>query len=262
VRGLALAFLAACGGGGSSVGTDATGQGPDAAPPAHNGGAELTVYKSSVTTGSTAFAEFNMQPAQCTTSHRTGSCYVQTCTTGLTAVSAGTVTITGGSAPITLTPDGTGSYSPFTTMTDVAHPGDPLTVTAAGEVAPAYTTTLTMPGPLTITSPARPSTTVNINRGADFAVQWSGGTSGLALVTASAASNPNTFIECEVQASAGTATLPSTLLSMLAAGQGGIGITAWASTTKDAGTWALYFSLFYDSLWPDGTPASIAVTWN
>lgn len=105
-----LALVAACGG--SSAGSDANGGGgPDGPPPAHTGGAGLTVYKatsaSGPVVGTSAYAQFNSSAPQCTTSHRMGTCYLQQCTTAVTAVSAGAITITGGSQAIDLTP-GTG----------------------------------------------------------------------------------------------------------------------------------------------------------
>ena len=57
-------------------------------------------------------------------------------------------------------------------------------------------------------------------------------------------------------------TVPAALLSLLPAGQGGMSLVGWASTTKETLGWGLYFSLFYDSLWPDGTLAGIGVTFN
>ena len=134
-RAWVLALLAACGG--SSVGSDANGGGgPDAPPPAHTGGVGFTVNKavgSSPNASSSAYAQFNSAAPQCTTSHRTGPCYLQQCTTAVTTVSAGTITITGGSQPITLTPGTTGQYNAFGATIDLAHPGDQLTVTAQGK---------------------------------------------------------------------------------------------------------------------------------
>lgn len=113
-----------------------------------------------------------------------------------------------------------------------------------------------------ITSPPKPATTVTISRASDYTLTWTGGTSGRVDVGASSAGNNTAYVFCDFEASAGTGTIPAALLSMLPAGQGGIGITGWASTSKQVSDWGLYFSLFYDSLWPDGTLAAIGVTFN
>ncbi len=264
-----LVLVAACGGGGNGnpFATDGNGGGgADGAPPAHNGGAGVSVYKGSSTSGpvvgTSGYASFDSAGYECTTSNRIGTCYLESCTssTTITYASAGTLTITGGAQTITLTPDATNKYAPFSAMTDLVQPGQMLTLTAAGATVPAYTATLAMPAPLTITSPSKTSTPLPVSRGADFTLAWSGGTAGNVSVSASSSSTGEPFVFCEFAASAGTGSIPGPLLAMLPAGAGAIGATGWVSTTKQASDWSLYFSAFYDSVWPDNTLASISVT--
>lgn len=267
MRALALVVLAACGGNGGPGG-GLFGM-PDAPPPAHSGGAGVNVYKGigggSTIVGTSAYASFDAAPNQCPVLMHVGNCYVEQCSTTMPThmyQNAGTVHITGTSQPITLTPATDNTYMSFTATADLAQPGDMITVTADGTTVPGYTETLAMPSKVTVTSPAKPTGALSVARSADFTVAWSGGTTGDVELSASSGTQGAPFVYCQLSASAGTGTIPAALLAMLPAGTGGIGVTGWSTMTKQVDDWGLYFSLFYDAIWPDESIASIPVTWN
>jgi hypothetical protein len=246
--------LAACGSGG---GDDS---GPDAAPPGHAGGVALSSLKSTSPALASTAASAAFTDSACTQSARTGGCYIQTCTPSQTYVSGGTVTISGGSETITLMPRADNMYQTFSAMTEVFQPGQMASVSTTGGTAPAYMATLTMPSRITITAPAKSTTAVGVDRTQDYTITWSGGTSGDVELFASSTTNPNSYVICAIPASAGSGTILSALLSMLPAGMGSISFIGWSTTQKISGDWSLYFSLFEDALWPDGSIASLPVT--
>ena len=179
-----------------------------------------------------------------------GSCVVSTCANtstcvpsaaGLAAVpklNAGTaLTISGlgKTATLPLDTNGDGFYSAnigssplplpgFTNIESFFNPGT-FTVTGPGgtDIQP-FTATVTVPAPLTLNvSPAVSATTGFLDRSKDLTFTFSG-SSGYVVVSASSATNVNTFpagqynsatVTCLQQASAGSFTIPSYLLEAL-----------------------------------------------
>jgi hypothetical protein len=268
VRALALVLVAACGGGGGGGGGGIFGT-PDAPPPAHSGGAGVSIYKGtgggSTIVGTSAYASFDAAPPQCPILMKMGNCYVEQCSTTTPMhmyENAGSVHITGTSQPITLDPAADNTYMSFTATADLAQPGDMLTVTADGTTVPGYTETLVVPSKITITSPAKPAAAVPVSRAADYTIAWSGGSTGDVELAAGSSTQGAPFVYCQIPSSAGTGTIPAALLSMLPAGMGSISAHGWSTMTKQASDWGLYFSIFYDAIWPDDSIASITVTFN
>jgi hypothetical protein len=221
-----------------------------------------SLQASTPTTASTnAFAVFDLG-ASCTVSNRMGDCYVQECTNARNYVSDGTVTISAGdaSAPITLTPGANQQYTPFTMMAVLFQAGQTVSVSTSGGTAPAYTASAAMPSRITISAPAKPAGALSIDRAQDFTVAWTGGAVGDVELLASSTASPNKYVICEVLQSAGTGTIPGALLSMMPSGAGAISVDGWSRTTKVEADWGLYFSLFGNSLWPDGSLATISAT--
>ncbi len=98
-------------------------------------------------------------PPRCSTTEF-GTCRVIDCllkagpVVGLTGVSAGTVTVHGGTgADVVLSPDGFGVYAPYSDSAQRWHPGDVLQISASGSTVPAFASLLTFPTALALTSP-------------------------------------------------------------------------------------------------------------
>jgi hypothetical protein len=153
-----------------------------------------------------------------------------------TEVSAGTLTVTGGTAPIVVAPTtsgGTVSYSYVaTTGAGDGGPsfgaGDTLTVSASGAAAPAFTGTVTLPGTIQVTAPPPPSPTAPdgavlpfpalaapIVRTADLAIAWTGGSSGSVLV--GLGGSGGSAVQCQFPESAGGGVIPAAALAYLPA---------------------------------------------
>jgi len=122
----------------------------------------------------------------------------------------------------------------------------PATVTVGGTTSvPAYSMSVTAPNPITMTAPlpvvGSTGATYTIARGANLAVTWTGGVDG--TVTVSLTSGNGTTgvtISCSAPASAGTVTVPASLMASLGAtGAFSAGVTSF--TTKTVGDWLMDF---------------------
>jgi hypothetical protein len=153
--------------------------------------------------------------------------------TVLTEVSAGTLTVSGGTAPVVIAPTNTAGYVSYSYQSTSGAgdggpsfaAGDTLTVSASGAAAPAFSATVTVPGTIQVTEPPPPSPTLPdgaplvfpmlaapIARTTDLPIAWTGGSSGNVLV---ALSSSGTSIECLFPESAGSAVIPAAALSYL-----------------------------------------------
>jgi len=97
------------------------------------------------------------------------------------ARSAGPITISGGGQMIQLTPNADNTYPSMNQQMQLFAPGTALTVSAAGDAmgVPAFTGTLTMPSPVTVTAPMLSLTApTTISRSQALAAAWTGGTTG------------------------------------------------------------------------------------
>jgi hypothetical protein len=259
---LGISIIAACGGSSGNPGG-----GPDAPPAAHSGGAGLAESHPTnpgATVNTSAFAAFDGGPNECTTMDRMGPCYVQHCDRSMAMyVSAGAITISGGAGqPISLVPDASNRYSPFSMPAELFPAGQTINLAASGATAPAYTASVTMPGQVTITSPAKPAGSLAVTRSQDFTITWSSQMTDIVEVSASSNPDPNTELVCAFPAAAGSGTVPAALLAMLPAGMGGMSVTSWETVQNRVNDWSLFFSVFRTGLWPDGTTASIQATYN
>jgi hypothetical protein len=150
-------------------------------------------------------------------------------------VTAGTLTVTGATAPIVLMPPAAdaGPYGPqydwgSTPGGATFGPGSTLTVAASGDTVPPFMATVTMPDLLTVTSPTPDFTgTVTVFQSKDLPITWTGATSGTIQVLMSQSdNNVNIQMVCQFPASAGTRTVPAATLSNLALG----GMSAFSPT--------------------------------
>lgn len=264
MRAALVALLAACGGG-NGGNSDASGGG-DASKPAHSGYVQaqsidaMNVPGTPIQSG-TASAGFFTSGAACTMQQQLGPCVLQTCTTGLTgAASAGLITISGGAETMTLAPAMDKTYAQQTASERLFMGGETLTYSAQGADIPAFTKTLTAPARATITSPAKPSTSLAVSRTQDLTVTWTGGAGGKVQVALIGATIASTLL-CRFEASAGTGTIPAAALAMLPAGNGGFAMASIADTEQDTGDWAIDVSAYFNAVWPDDSIVSGGTTY-
>jgi hypothetical protein len=161
----------------------------------------------------------------------TTSCKVQQLTTsGVDEriwASAGTLTITGGQAPVVLAPvvdsltDGglAFTYDVSTVATPIS-PGDSLTITATGATVPAFSVDLVVPQPVTLTSPdpagAMSASGWTISRSRDLPFAWTGGSTGnVRFWVGQSVGATSTIIDCEAPASSGSGVIPAAALGYL-----------------------------------------------
>jgi hypothetical protein len=137
-----------------------------------------------------------------------------------TLVSAGVITVTGGTSPISINFDGQ-DYPGFSDVTSFWTPGTTITFTAAGDVVPAFSTPLEAPGVIDVTQPAFDSAIV-MNRTQDFPIAWTGNTAGVVVVSVSTVGE---FITCRFPSAAGAAVVPSAVLQFMTPGPVNLVIT-------------------------------------
>jgi len=195
-------------------------------------------------------------PASCSNTEL-GDCFLLECPIGLGSggadgsvfPTAGNITVTGGYQPIVnLIPDANGLYaSPDINKDHVMyHPSTTLNISAAGAEVPSFTDTLTTPAAVVVTAPAIDGANqVTIDTSGDLSVSWTGGGAGekmmVALFGKVTGTDSSYTLTCKFDSTAGTGTVPATLLSALASVDKDGLIMAYGHTTKEiiAGQWTI-----------------------
>jgi hypothetical protein len=180
----------------------------------------------------TGLALFTKTPGPVTsttcTQTKSGSCTLNRCELGdggaPAEFSAGTITITGGtlSAPITLTYDASTGYSVFSSTTPIYTPGQTFNVSAVGADIAAFSgASAAAPNDIVITSPSGGTGTnlmYAIDESTDLVITWTGGSAGAQVdVNLSNLDDSSLALNasCTFDASAGTGTIPTALLTQL-----------------------------------------------
>jgi hypothetical protein len=189
-----------------------------------------------------------------------GPCQViPACTGSTTAVSAGTVAISGLGAAIALSPDGNNRYlSTVSTGQPIFVGGEHLTATVTGATAPGFSATLTAPTRPTVTSPSAPAAggQLALARSSDFAVHWTGGSAQVWVTLVSA----HTTLVCSFDASAGSGTIPAAIMGMLDAGSGSFGASSFATSEMIVGDYDMRFEASFSAVFAEsGALATAAV---
>jgi hypothetical protein len=212
-----------------------------------------------------AYAEFRVDVASGVTCTRRqiDDCSLRVCPRAgysPTYASAGTVKITGGTAPITLAPGADGTYAPVSTSQAAFTPGATLTYTLAGAEAPALTASVVAPARPTLTTPSWPSdrtVSVPVSRAQPLQVAWTASGVGMISVTLTAwsAEGPSTSLVCQYPVAEGAATIPATSLAELPAGDGAFSISASSIEITEVEDWRIYTAASVNATRPDGTDA-------
>jgi hypothetical protein len=202
-----------------------------------------TDYSSSSANASFWQANGPLPQGGCTTTS-SGACTLTECPPAntdagtpqpVTPPTAGNITISGGKRTVTLSPKADGSYpTEVDSMKALYAGGETLTVSAAGAQVPAFSTTLTAPARIKVST--MPPT--SITRSAGFPIAWSGGNTGEVTLGLYAGTS---WITCSAPATSGSAVIPGTLLGKLPAGAATYNAILRAAKHLDASTWSIDF---------------------
>jgi hypothetical protein len=200
-----------------------------------------------------------------------GTCTILDCSyasAGLKPVllDAGTVTITGGTSPISLTSDAKGAYSEYEADTRLFTGGELLVADVGGKGSiPGHKLSLTAPSQVTVPEP--PLEGYLVDRSAPFTQTWVGGGAGRAVVRvvsyeidADGESKGEVHVACSFEASAGTGTIAPEMLALLPAGGGFINVEVVAEDTVAAGNHTVTFSAHTNAITSSGFSATAPAT--
>jgi hypothetical protein len=227
------------------------------------------------TYSSSAFASFGkaagatgVAPSNCTSS-KEGVCTVVVCDAPAApmdagapvdagappkAVNAGEINITGGDAPIKLTPGATGAYAPFTAQTKIYSDGQTLKAVAAGADVPTFDQSNPVPGAIVVTAPTCmtgmcESAGVDTTKAYEF--KWTGGKAGTvtaSLSTTELATMKSAIVSCSFDAATGMGTVPAAAMAKLLKADGTkifgtISASPGVSKTFSAGDYEVVYSV-------------------
>jgi hypothetical protein len=186
-------------------------------------------------------------PDGTTKSKTVGPCLVEIIGDGPAAketdLSAGIVHITGGSPPIDLTPKSDNTYGPSTGATSLYGGGESLVVTADGKDVPAFTTSLTAPGKITLAAPVITAGALTVKRSTGVSATFSGTSSGVVVLYFSATSASNAFAAtCTFDASAGSGAVPAAAFADFPAGPGTFDFYVKQSAVVMPAGWEVHFT--------------------
>ncbi|MCU1279665.1 MAG: hypothetical protein JWM53_3211 [bacterium] len=252
----------------------ATGNAPaDLASPPNTGTINVTSFQSTAQSLYSAGASFvaGVIPSsspQCTLSV-VGSCQAYACIvqsldagSGGTApplVSAGTVTISGGTTTATMTPGAGNIYSASSNTQSLFAGGETLTFATSGAAAPASSTMLVAPTAVTITTPAQ-AASYTITRANGFALAWSGGGPGsfdFTIQSSISSTAPGTHygsVRCQFPVAGGSATVPAAALAVLPTGGASFQVGVSNSASSAVGDWVMNANAVTYALAPGGAP--------
>ena len=170
-------------------------------------------------------------------------CTVETCQLagpGLgTVVSAGAISVSGGSYPLVMEQVNGGQYGAVFDdggSTALWRGGEQLTVQAAGGDVPAFAQDVVTPTEVMILTPMPPL----LSRAAPFAFSWLGASAGLLTVDASETVGATSFYaECQFDVAAGTGTVPRETLQQLPRGAVLLTVSTVNRSAVGAGPWLI-----------------------
>ncbi|MBK6516212.1 MAG: hypothetical protein IPM79_02790 [Polyangiaceae bacterium] len=172
------------------------------------------------------------------------TCFVATGTPVSPGFGAGEVTIEGGVTDLNLPVDGNNIYNFSDQLQLYFEPGDVITLAATGDEVPAFSSTLTAPDGITLTSDFGSLGT--IDRASDFVTTWEAGPTeggvsiGFGVYENVAGGVQTHSLTCGFDIDGGTATIPPAALQLLPVGNGNIAITSISQELLTVGgTWSV-----------------------
>ena len=176
-----------------------------------------------------------------------GPCLVEIIGAGAAAqetdLSAGVVHISGGSTPIDLVPKADNTYAASTGATSLYEGGESLVVTAAGKDVPAFTSSITAPGKVTLAAPVVTAGALTVKRSTGVTAMFSGTSSGVVVLYFSTTSASKAFAAtCTFDASAGSGSVPAAAFADFPAGAGTFDFYVKASAVVMPAGWEVHFT--------------------
>lgn len=185
-----------------------------------------------------------------------GTCTAQTLKPGQgsdgTDVSAGKLTISGGSKTIEITPKADNTYAPSTSNSQTLWTGgEQLTAKLEGAAGglPAFQASLTAPSRLKITAPllaadAGKDSILDVTRSAGLSLAWTGSTTGtlVAYFSSTTGVEAHTLL-CRFSPAAGSAQVPKEALATLTTGEGFFDIYVEEKSTPTVKDWDVSFNV-------------------
>ncbi len=178
--------------------------------------------------------------------------------------SAGAIAISGGAVSLDLMPSGSNVYNQGDQLNPYFTGGDVVTMTAAGGTVPTFTSTLTAPDGVTLTSDFAGLGTVP--RSSDFVTTWSTGpTNGSVTIqigsyVMDATGGTSRSLDCEYDITAGTATVPTAALQLFPAGSANISIESVERQVQTVGDWEVSTRLEEFATYGGGQSAGKSIT--
>lgn len=149
----------------------------------------------------------------------------------------GAVDITGGADSVHLAPAADGYYDLVHVATALYSGGETLHVVAAGGTVPAFSGDVTAPAAAHVTAPAYPTGDYALDRRLPQTFTWTVLTDEQVLVTFGADTASPIEVECVFKGSAGTGTVPTTLLAHLPVGGGYFEVKSRRDQLLPVGVW-------------------------
>ncbi len=164
---------------------------------------------------------------------------------------SGTVSITGGSTPVSLVPDGDGFYDVEILTQALWMDGDILTVAGSGGEVLAFQDTVAVPARLALTAPAIPAGVWMLPRANDVVFSWTGATiEEVVIILGTLATNDPTEVECRFAGSTGTGAVPAAALALLPSGQGYFSVAGSVQKRLAVGDWSVTLRAESDAVLP------------
>jgi hypothetical protein len=174
--------------------------------------------------------------------------------------SAGVISLTGGSVPVSITPTDATYSSYIGNDSTLWTGGQTLTISAAGATVPAFSVNLAAPSQAIIQSPTPTvsgiSATLAVQVANDLPLVWTGNVGTLVIgfnQTPSPEPSSTTSVTCRFPASAGRATVPAGALSTLKPGMGSFSASVVSDRTVNVGGWSIDVVVTGQAIAVDGT---------
>ena len=202
---------------------------------------------------------------------RVTDCITQSADAGTPAyetVSAGVVQLLGANQPLSLSPDASGTYTAITGQEKLWSGGATLTISAGGNIVPAFEETLFGAAPVTLTSPAMPApgTQTTLSTSSPLSLTWSGGVGGTVTVmltrTITGATTRSVLVSCTYPATDGAGTVPASAMAALPPGPDGTFVVQGGDMkTIEPSGWSISLQEYVPAVTAEGTVASAMVTY-
>ena len=197
-------------------------------------------------------AAFFTEPSGCT-EKVDGACTIKHCPPSLDPIQyrrAGQLTIAGGARNYSLAPTDSGAYGKVDNAGPPFAGGDKITLTAAGDLVPAFSIEAVAPFQIVAEQPKIVGGALSVSASKPLALAWSGSPGGdvLGVLTRYSSSGEVTTAYCRFAGEAGTGQLPQAVVQTVAQAVGDtitFGMISRNQTTKLVGGYSVQLNLTF-----------------